>query len=269
MDYAHDSEALQWKRVGASTGGNGHEVKTDASRPEFQWCEEHTPGTVCSSDDEEWWHHGEDFLRDFSLQYRDGRTPGSAERNPHKPVCIKTEWTAVTVALTSRLPFVPQLTDCLAYIYTHRLLPPLIEWERAHNGAGLYSGDAAAGHMKTARGKIRKLFKLKCSDILVNLSMDFPVPVPGFLGVDVRLPSIGRQDTGCAAGSTSSAESAQTIRFRLPLAEALPQCCYPVEALFSQLGPRMALDVILCALFECKMMFHSSDVSKLPGKVTL
>jgi hypothetical protein len=177
-------------------------------------------------------------------------------------------WVGVTVAMITRWPFIQPLSYCLRHSYLVEILPNLDRWELnnffSHN---IQTPVTPKAHGQPVGLNIEPL-SLSLSHILVKLCKDYPVPVPGLFHLNVKFRSLNYGPLGADYFGTplSTYDGEESVDFRLPLAKSLPYCPYPLEALLHHLGPRLIVDTLLCALFECKLLFHSTDLAMLPGK---
>jgi hypothetical protein len=168
---------------------------------------------------------------------------------------------------------------------------------------GLLSKAHVSSCLSNAFEDAYRPFPLHLERLLAVLCLECPVPIPGFLQVALELPvSVSTQGdgavskprrwrghsgegeaivscspvveaeeskTGAVVGETgeeveTAALPRVTVDFCAPSPEDFPACSYPLEVLLRCFGPRVLIDVVCCVLSECRMLFHSSDLSLLP-----
>ena len=244
------------------------------------------------------------------------------------------QWDALTLCLVSRFPYVTQFHALLRHYYRTQLHHALQTHERqmqnqnyasalqnpvasmpstSNSSTGTKKGRGASmveGLNLSVRVPMDDLplpckIQLDLEHLLVFLTLECPVSVPGVYCVALRLPSAeegsikGKKELGAISGAYSlktstntssssdsessiesnitsvsvkapfsvdaSASPAETVLFARTASSDLPRCPYSIFAVVSALGPRNTVDLLAAALAESKILFHSRDLSVLPA----
>lgn len=146
------------------------------------------------------------------------------------------QWVCIRLCVLSRYSYFEQIGRCLFWLYRCQVLPLLVPWE--------YS---------LRLGTAGDCLPLKLEQALSALCAECPLPIPGMYSVSMRLQHASRGN------------QTELIHLMLSSPKDLPMCPYSISALVSALGARGTVSVLCCALSECKMLFHSTDTSKLPS----
>ena len=174
----------------AEVGAEPRDVNNDDTVELGNWWgqeeeEDDTVDTPVVGTSEGGWCTLGDDMSGVSLAVHDSSSTGGRRDREGRGRRV-TRWTGITLAVTTRWPFVAQFNACLEYVYSARLQPLLGEWEHQR------SQMAGNSHVPSYEGGLGSLsggpsFVLKCADILVNLCMDFPIPIPVLLSVTINL----------------------------------------------------------------------------------
>lgn len=134
-------------------------------------------------------------------------------------------------------------------------------------------------------------FILPVESLLALICLESPLPIPGFLAVSLILPPSSKPpksplkthnstqqsrrlhtlrkklhsyDRDILDHRHSSFDHSDVVTFAAPHPESLPVCQYTLDSLLEFFGPRVLIDVVCCVLSECRLLFHSTDMSRLP-----
>ena len=177
----------------------------------------------------------------------------------------KVVWSGVCVSVLTRGPFLEQLCRALLYMYLTEILEPLNDWEQE------VSIKYQLGDIKEAKPLV-----LGCTSMLVGLCLECPLPLSGYYSIRVNFPEsyLSHELVSKAIVSiypeqhpdSQFIEDIQSngIFLYSSTSEQLPDVQFDVSHFFRLLGPRVALDCIAFALAECKVLYHSRNVAKLP-----
>ena len=174
-------------------------------------------------------------------------------------------WSGVCLCMLTRGPYLEQLCRTLLFMYLTEIAEPLSDWEQ----------DIA---VKIQLGDTRELkpLVLGCTNTLVALCLECPLPLSGYFSVQLQFPEYNfSHDLASKSLVSIYPEKSPDPRFIESIvnegislctstSEQLPDVQFDVAHFFHLLGPRVALDCIAFALAECKVLFHSRNVSKLP-----
>ena len=176
------------------------------------------------------------------------------------------QWSGVCICMLTRGPFVEQLCRLLLHIYYTDVIGSIISWETQAMIAFQLGGSRDI-----------KPLKVGSSSLLVSLCLECPLPIPDLFSVQLKLPSPLEVTHELISSSRISIYPetrpdqdvlhdivVEGVSFRVSTPEQLPDLQYDLLKYFEYLGPRAAVDCIGFALAEYKMLFHSSDLSKLP-----
>ena len=135
------------------------------------------------------------------------------------------EWTAVTLCLLSRLPFVRQLQQCLSFIYHRNLEPMLVSWEEriskerrnhSQNHPQYHHDDASNNYQQSSSITTTVpteapllLSGLLINNFLVALCFDSPIPRTGafFTRINALMDSTSGTHSSIMKNSSSSSSS--------------------------------------------------------------
>ena len=177
---------------------------------------------------EEWW-----------LPDRDpGGAPAAGERST---------FVGIKLCILTRRPYFKQFSQVLTSIYYSHIESAIDEWESRFSY-----------HFLLGQAPSVAPFAVSCERILVALISDCPVPVPATFSVVLKMT-----DPDAVARIDNTIPS--SIEFLPPSQSQLPESKFPVGFLFSAIGIRAAIDVLACAMCEYKLLFHSTELSKLPS----
>lgn len=77
--------------------------------------------------------------------------------------------------------------------------------------------------------------------------------------------SPNRSESQSSPNRSTNTLARKLVKFILAEVDDLPQCSYPVSLLLEYFEPRVLVDIVCCILSECRMLFHTVDLSKLPA----
>ena len=171
-----------------------------------------------------WWVVSEDEFR-LPSEWDRGSSPSTSTTHPfiineHTPMY---NWTAVTICLFSRWPFVRELQCCLQSVYNNSLIDDLITWEN-EIFAEKSNSETANSLQSSARLSNNALSPLsllspravrlslgftprrfeplslasQCSSVFTMLAFESPAPKSGLFSVTIRLPETPGPDHGLA-----------------------------------------------------------------------
>eukprot|EP01034_Spumella_vulgaris_P021442 gene21442-27474_t len=281
VDHSDDTRENSPAKSGTSRGTGRSRATTAATNP----------GDV---DNPLWWHPK--ALEKETVEERTARKSALDESDKNH------KWTTCTICLLFRYPFMQQITDVLKYAYKDCLLPRLSEWETARND-GIRNqlrethrkmrapdgtpqtpqSNAVTMDRYHASGEI-KPFPMFVEQLMAMLCLECPLPVPGLLSVKLQLNAPQTRvsplkrlqieesekmkkldvDSTKTQGKDGNEVDGQSVLFSLPRTGSLPHCCYPMEMLLKFFKPRVLIDIVCCVMSECRLVFHSNDLSKLP-----
>lgn len=200
-----------------------------------------------------WWLAGD------PLQFYD--SVGSEKSENEKPVRL---WTAVTFCCLFRNPFLRQISDCIQAAYHNAILPSLEEWETKR-----FQSSRSGNPLDSAINQ----YQLHIEHFIAALALECPKPIAGFLSLTLQLPALNPltfdlQEWNIYRSSFSSGCDSPlgriTVKFQQPSVEDLPRCSYPVQLLLKYFTPRNLVDMVCAILSECRLLFHSTELSRLP-----
>ena len=199
--------------------------------------------TTFESDDAPtpWWAAQDD---DILLLSADRKHPKKGDR----------KWVGVTIVMLTRWPFLKQLQAILRHHYCVHLQPRLLNWE-----------DAIFEDLNIIHKTKYPQLMLSLSDIIVKLCVDLPIPIPGLFSIRLNLPGDHAFRTLTDHEKKRMKILQDSVLFRLSLSESLPDTHFSLDEVLLALGPRTTLSTVCCALFQCKILFHSKNLSILPG----
>jgi hypothetical protein len=207
-----------------------------------------------------WWIRRD--ANDFWVMDNHGSTLDGGSKDAADIAGYATNWVGVSIVMMTRWPFLRQLHAILKHHYCVHIQSRLNEWENSvlevqpnHAVAGL------SGHADSLPP-----LTLWLSDIIIKLCVDLPVPIPGLFSIRLNLPGDHSYRVLMQREKKFMCSIQDNILFRLKFSETLPDTHFSLEELLYALGPRATIDVICCALMQCKLLFHSEDLSKLPGE---
>ena len=183
-------------------------------------------------------------------------------------------WTAITVCLLLRTPYVQELMGCLEHAYHSCILPNIDAWEVSRtnylNSYGMFAKDQlSSGVYYASRNDILANFqplKLSIENILCFLCLECPVPIPQLCDVTITIES----SLSCNKSEVASCVHNEVlpnrycVKFRSQDPTAFPRSMYSMKSILNIFGPRNLLDILCCILSESRILFHSSNVAKLP-----
>ena len=160
-------------------------------------------------------------------------------------------WIGIQILVLTGHPYVSQLSQCLLSVYYHCIFPRLGDWEKI-----CVANKSIASDFSPLR------LNLSAEEFFVQLMYKLPIPIAGMFQISLKVHS-GNEISGIQRIGDNSDED--TILFACPSVHSLPSCPYPIDSLINALGPRGMINVLCYALSECKMLFHSTSLNKLPG----
>eukprot|EP00981_Chlorochromonas_danica_P010469 scaffold3243_cov173-Ochromonas_danica.AAC.2 len=176
-------------------------------------------------------------------------------------------WTTVTLCWLFRDPLVQPLKQCMEVVYHRHILPDIRAWECSRKV-----------RTPIGNGGINNEKPLTCvlpvQRLLSFLFFECPLPIASVLSVSLRFNDMmgGEKKVVEEEGDNLmeekkefgiQQESPLSILFSFPGMEELPVCDLSMGTVLAMLGPRLMMDVFCCVLMECRIVFHSADVSKL------
>lgn len=183
------------------------------------------------------------------LWFRDEKSEQVTQCTPSQPTQLRL-WIGIQILVLTGHPYVSQLSKCLLSVYYHCILPRLSEWE-----SNCVANKNNSDHLPVP-------LTLSAEEFLVQLMYKVPIPIAGMFQVALKIHS-GNATVGIQRiGDTQDVD---TVLFACPSVHSLPSCPYPIDSVINALGPRGMINVLCYALSECKMLFHSTCLSKLPG----
>eukprot|EP01038_Epipyxis_sp_PR26KG_P009228 gene9228-12441_t len=194
-------------------------------------------------------------------------------------------WTSVTICFLFRLPFFDQFSHCLQSAYSHSILSAIQEWENECNE--IYSIHSALDNSLSLacdgdnitmddfpplnvnkirrvyeallrRFVVRPMFPCYIEKLLALLCLECPIPIIDTLSLKLTVQSSSNN-----ANRMNSPEG-KDINFELYDPENLPSCMHSIYECLLLIGPRSLVTIVCCLLSECKMLFHSRHLDKLP-----
>jgi hypothetical protein len=203
---------------------------------------------VANINSSKWWCSEDDEIH--------FQSSSSSEFSSPTMKCIRL-WTAVTVCTLFRHSFLQQISDCFELAYIKAILPSVIDWEEKRLSSS-NSGARIVQH------------NLNVESLVTKLMLECPKPIAGLLSISLRLPTLTlpRLDVpewNIYRSHNSSQDNNEVIvNFQPTSLNDLPRCAYPFQYLLKYFEPRVLVDIVCAVLSESRLLFHSTELSKLP-----
>ena len=143
-------------------------------------------------------------------------------------------WIGIRLCILTQQHYVNELSKVLNILYESTIKQNIQTWEESRDSSSLIEWHS---------------LNMGCEFLMGKLLNYCPVPLPGIFSISCGFRGLNDN----------------IVSFQPPSLAELPTCAYPVESLLSTLGPRATVDLITFALSECKILFHSTTLNKLPG----
>ena len=133
--------------------------------------------------------------------------------------------------------------------------------ESIMNSAGS-AGQQGGGSPRKWKGIADSFYEQKSNDIDIYYSNNTG-NAGNAPGAQISQSKESFHSTASTTSSTRDAAS-RCVEFSAPPPEDFPRSPYPMQVLLKCFGPRVLIDIVCCVLSECRILFHSSDLSLLP-----
>ena len=169
-------------------------------------------------------------------------------------------WTAVTVCTLFRHSFLQQISDCFELAYITAILPSLNDWEEKRRPMSSVVNRA----VNSAQ------YHLNIEYLVAKLMLECPKPIAGLLSLSLRLPTLNLPRLEFLgwniyrSNKTTPDNNEVIVNFQQTTVNDLPRCAYPFQYLLKYFEPRVLVDIVCAVLSESRLLFHSTELSKLP-----
>jgi hypothetical protein len=185
-------------------------------------------------------------------------------------------WSAVTICVLFRTPYLQELTKCLELSYHSAIASKVVEWETSRDvflqSYGMSKEQQllpSCFYQANRQELLSKFppFHINMENLFCFLCIECPVPIPKLLHVTVTLqsPHISAQLEGiCLPGAQPACPVEEmTVKFHPQDPSAFPRSPFSISKTLDLFGPRALIDVLCCILSEARILFHSTDLGKL------
>lgn len=206
---------------------------------------------MASENSSKWWSGGGDEIGFYDSMSSDISDPEK------KSIRL---WTAVTVCTLFRHSFLQQISDCFELAYISAILPSIIDWEEKRRSAS----NGVNRDINSAQ------YHLNIEYLVAKLMLECPKPIAGLLSISLRLPSLNLPRLEVPewniyrSNKTTPDNNEMIVNFQQTIVNDLPRCAYPFQYLLKYFEPRVLVDIVCAVLSESRLLFHSTELSKLP-----